>query len=292
MNGFGGGFGNQGNGNGFGGTGFGQQGTQQGFGQQGNGFGNQGGNGFGQQNSQQGFGGTGFGNQGGGFGNQQGNQGGFGQGAQNGFGNQGNQPNGQGFAQKNLGQNFNLLGPVNGGAVDVNKQNAIRTIMTGADSAINNIILKLVSEHASRRPDINDLFKGIDYKGCSLDIAYKTGIPMCPTFTLSRNLGRGTAAGGGFFGPAIGGLTVNGMSANQNGPRNESGPAMKMEIIISKFVEATDILKDCNLNESFEIRTPGCNLNYIAQTGTIMLTPSTLVLNNNKNDARKIASNI
>ena len=267
MNGFGGGFGNQGNGNGFSGTGFGQQGTQQGFGQQGNGFGNQGGNGFGQQNSQQGFGGTGFGNQ-------------------------GNQPNGQGFAQKNLGQNFNLLGPVNGGAVDVNKQNAIRTIMTGADSAINNIILKLVSEHASRRPDINDLFKGIDYKGCSLDIAYKTGIPMCPTFTLSRNLGRGTAAGGGFFGPSIGGLTVNGMSANQNGPRNESGPAMKMEIIISKFVEATDILKDCNLNESFEIRTPGCNLNYIAQTGTIMLTPSTLVLNNNKNDARKIASNI
>lgn len=264
-----------------------------GFGGQGNGFGNAG---FGGGAVQ----GGGFGQQAGGtpgFGAQQGSAGfgaaaSFGQGAQQGFNGFGGGAAQGSFAQRNLGNNFNLLAPVNAGAVDVARVNAIKTIMTGAESAINNIILKLVSEHASKRATINDLFSGIDLKGCQLDIAYKTGIPMCPTFTLSKHISGGTSAGG-FLGPGIGGMTVNGINTgSMGGTRNETGPAMKMEIIISKFVEAIDALRDLQMNESFEIRTPGCNINYIAQTGMLLLTPSTLVLNNNKNDARKIASNM
>ena len=189
---------------------------------------------------------------------------------------------------------FNLLGPVNQGTVDTSTEDATKAILMSVKNDIDKIIVKLLTEHQSRRENIDAIFASVNLSGVGLDILYKSGQSMCPSFSIYKQIKAGAATGLGNFGQGIGaGLTVNGVTANSGASEYTEDPnAKKMNVIISAFLNICNLLSNTPLNKSFEIRSSAANINYIAPTGMLILTPSTLILNDNKNDARKLTSKL
>lgn len=191
-------------------------------------------------------------------------------------------------------QSFNLLGPVNANLVDGAVTSSVTAILMSIKNDIDKIIVKLLQEHNARRPDIEAIFAGVDFQGCFLDVIYKKGESMCPSFNLSKQLRAGAV--GGVFGGGLGqGLSVNGAIANTGSTGNPyaaDGTIIKMNEIVKAFNTIADILSKVNIAGPFEIRTVAANINYISTTGMLILTPSTLILNDNKNDARKLSTKI
>ena len=186
---------------------------------------------------------------------------------------------------------FNLLGPINAGIVDKSLVDSVNAILSSVKNDVDRIINRLLSEHQAGRENIDHIFNAVNLQGCYLDVLYKPNQPMCPSFSLSKQLRAGTQ---GMFGGAAGsGISINGVVKNiQSSPYASDPGATKMNEIVKAFVQIADMLSKAAINDSFEVRTNTANISYIASTGVVCLTPSTLILNDNKNDARKLASKI
>lgn len=203
-------------------------------------------------------------------------------------------PPAQPLFQQPSSQKFNLLGPINAGVIDKSIVDSVNAILSTVKNDVDKIIVRLLSEHQAGREDINTIFAPVNLQGCYLDIAFKPKQAMCPNFALSKQLRNTGGVAGSFFGAGIGaGLSVNGAVVNSAANPYASDPATtKMNEVVKAFVQIADMLSKINVPDSYEIRTNTANVSYIANTGVLMLVPSTLILNDNKNDARKLSAKI
>lgn len=189
---------------------------------------------------------------------------------------------------------FNLLGPVNQQALDRSISEAIIAILMSVKNDIDRIIVKLVTEHQSGRENIDAIFSSVNLRGVGLDILYKAGQSMCPSFSVYKQVRSGNAPGMSNFGAGLGnGLTINGVTSNiAVNEYTEDPNSKKMNVIVDAFLNIVNMVSALPLNDKFEVRSPAGNINYIPSTGMLILTPSTLILNDHKNDARKLSSRL
>ena len=194
----------------------------------------------------------------------------------------------KGFNQQ---EDIDLFHPLGNQHMAPNQIEAIKALIISEKNNINDIIVKMMSEHESRTPlkSVVQTFAATKLQGCDLNIIYRENASMSPSFSIGKNIAQGGFSGSGRFGGSrLGkGLSVNGEAVDSHEDRYSTVPVVnKMNKLIDKFMEIVEIFKSAELEDPVEIRTSAALINYIPDTGNIILTPSTFIMNSHKNDAK------
>ena len=162
------------------------------------------------------------------------------------------------------------------------------TIHVGAISEdIRQIVSNLINYHINRKADIAGEIARVDKKGYILQVDYMPGTDTNPTFSIRSNT---TQAMNGAMGAIqnIGGATINGWMLNNIAPSGDQLTALESSFnaVIEKFDKVVQAIRAAQItNGAMELGY--ANISVI--NGVILLTPSTLVLNNFKRDYAKMA---
>ena len=261
----------------FGKTGFGDKKSSSGFGKkssssfgkdsENSGFGKKSSSGFGSKSS------SGFGSKkSSGFGSEKTSTGfekkkGFGSKSSSGFGNKKEKPE------------FSAFAPFG----SVNKSKEIRAKLGDIDMDMKAIMIKLIGDHRDRKSSesIQDNFNGVDTSKVKLDILYDETVAMCPAFSIISKNG-GFSTGEGFKST---GLFVNGKKGHDLSEYSISTIGSKFQAVIKCFLDIEKILD--GQDKPFKLDANNSTISVI--DGTIVLTPSSLLLNSLKNDIFKVS---
>ncbi len=270
----------------FGKTGFGDKKSSSGFGKkssssfgkdsENSGFGKKSSSGFGSKKSSSSFGeksSSSFGSKkSSGFGSEKTSTGfekkkGFGSKSSSGFGNKKEKPE------------FSAFAPFG----SVNKSKEIRAKLGDIDMDMKAIMIKLIGDHRDRKSSesIQDNFNGVDTSKVKLDILYDETVAMCPAFSIISKNG-GFSTGEGFKST---GLFVNGKKGHDLSEYSISTIGSKFQAVIKCFLDIEKILD--GQDKPFKLDANNSTISVI--DGTIVLTPSSLLLNSLKNDIFKVS---
>ena len=225
------------------------------------GFGSSKSSGFGSKSSSSGFGSkdkesTGFSK-----------KGGFGGGKSSGFGGSG----------KVEFKSFSPLG-------STNKAKEIKAKLGDIDQDMKGIMVKLIGDHRDRKSseDIAGHFAGVPVDTVKLDIIYDETIQMCPSFSI-------TAKSGGFSGSGAefknSGLFIGGKKTSAADKYNITAIGNKFKEVIKCFLDIEKLLDE----EEGPLKLDYNNTTISIIDKTIILTPSSLLLNSLKNDLFKVS---
>ena len=149
------------------------------------------------------------------------------------------------------------------------------------------LIVSGINYHINRKADIAGEIARVDKKGYILQVDYMPGTDTNPTFSIRSNT---TQAINGAMGAIqnIGGATINGWMLNNIAPSGDQLTALESSFnaVIEKFDKVVQAIRAAQItNGAMELGY--ANISVI--NGVILLTPSTLVLNNFKRDYAKMA---
>ena len=144
-------------------------------------------------------------------------------------------------------------------------------------------MIKLIGDHRDRKSSesIQDNFNGVDTSKIKLDILYDETVAMCPAFSVISKNG-GFSTGEGFKST---GLFVNGKKGHDLSEYSISTIGSKFQAVIKCFLDIEKILD--GQDKPFKLDANNSTISMI--DGTIVLTPSSLLLNSLKNDIFKVS---
>lgn len=268
------GFGNKEKSSGFGGKsygGFGNKSESKGFGnkEKSSGFGSSKSSGFGKKSEDSGFGKkktSGFGNK------SEDKSTGFKK--KTGFGGKSS-----GF-NKDRGVEFKSFAPLG----STNKHKEIKAKLGDIDQDMKGIMVKLIGDHRDKRSseDVLEHFAGLDASKVKLDVFYDETVAMCPSFAIFSKNGSFSGNDNGF---KSSGLFLNGKKATLE-KYSMTSIGLKFKSVIEVFLDITKILED----EEGPLKVDMNNSTIsIIDGGTVVITPSSMLLNSLKNDMFKVS---
>ena len=269
-------------------TGFGNKEKSSGFGGKSSG-------GFGNKSESKGFGSSksnGFGNKekSSGFGKKS-EDSGFGKKKTSGFGNKSEEKSTgfkkkTGFGGKSSGFNkdkgveFKSFAPLG----STNKHKEIKAKLGDIDQDMKGIMVKLIGDHRDKRSseDVLEHFAGLDASKVKLDVFYDETVAMCPSFAIFSKNGSFSGGDNGF---KSSGLFLNGKKATLE-KYSMTSIGLKFKSVIEVFLDITKILED----EEGPLKVDMNNSTIsIIDGGTVVITPSSMLLNSLKNDMFKVS---
>ena len=270
-------------------TGFGGK-SSGGFGSKKSGFGDkEKSNGFGSKKSSGGFGSK---SESKGFGNKE-KSNGFGGKSSGGFGNKSEEKSSGGFKKKvgfgggktsgfnkDRGVEFKSFAPLG----STNKHKEIKAKLGDIDQDMKGIMVKLIGDHRDKRSseDVLEHFAGLDASKVKLDVFYDETVAMCPSFAIFSKNGSFSGNDNGF---KSSGLFLNGKKATLE-KYSMTSIGLKFKSVIEVFLDITKILED----EEGPLKVDMNNSTIsIIDGGTVVITPSSMLLNSLKNDMFKVS---
>ena len=228
----------------------------------------------------------GFGNKekSGGFGNKEKSSGGFGNKSEEkstgfkkktGFGGKSS----SGF-NKAKGVEFKSFAPLG----STNKAKEIKAKLGDIDQDMKGIMVKLIGDHRDKRSseDVLEHFAGLDASKVKLDVFYDETVAMCPSFAIFSKNGSFSGGDNGF---KSSGLFLNGKKATLE-KYSMTSIGLKFKSVIEVFLDITKILDD----EEGPLKVDMNNSTIsIIDGGTVVITPSSMLLNSLKNDMFKVS---
>ena len=270
-------------------TGFGGK-SSGGFGSKKSGFGDkEKSNGFGSKKSSGGFGSK---SESKGFGNKE-KSNGFGGKSSGGFGNKSEEKSSGGFKKKvgfgggktsgfnkDRGVEFKSFAPLG----STNKHKEIKAKLGDIDQDMKGIMVKLIGDHRDKRSseDVLEHFAGLDASKVKLDVFYDETVAMCPSFAIFSKNGSFSGNDNGF---KSSGLFLNGKKTTLE-KYSMTSIGLKFKSVIEVFLDITKILED----EEGPLKVDMNNSTIsIIDGGTVVITPSSMLLNSLKNDMFKVS---
>ena len=263
------------------------------------GFGGKSSGGFGRKSESKGFGNkeksNGFGSKksSGGFGNKS-EDSGFGKKKSIGFGKDKSEEKSSGGFKKKVGfgggktsgfnkdkgVEFKSFAPLG----STNKHKEIKAKLGDIDQDMKGIMVKLIGDHRDKRSseDVLEHFAGLDASKVKLDVFYDATVAMCPSFAIFSKNGSFSGNDNGF---KSSGLFLNGKKATLE-KYSMTSIGLKFKSVIEVFLDITKILED----EEGPLKVDMNNSTIsIIDGGTVVITPSSMLLNSLKNDMFKVS---
>ena len=226
-----------------------------------------------------------------GFGNKE-KSGGFGGKSSGGFGNKSEEKS-TGFKKKTgfggksssgfnkaKGVEFKSFAPLG----STNKHKEIKAKLGDIDQDMKGIMVKLIGDHRDKRSseDVLEHFAGLDASKVKLDVFYDETVAMCPSFAIFSKNGSFSGGDNGF---KSSGLFLNGKKATLE-KYSMTSIGLKFKSVIEVFLDITKILDD----EEGPLKVDMNNSTIsIIDGGTVVITPSSMLLNSLKNDMFKVS---
>ena len=165
-----------------------------------------------------------------------------------------------------------------------NKHKEIKAKLGDIDQDMKGIMVKLIGDHRDKRSseDVLEHFAGLDTSKVKLDVFYDETVAMCPSFAIFSKNGSFSGGDNGF---KSSGLFLNGKKATLE-KYSMTSIGLKFKSVIEVFLDITKILDD----EEGPLKVDMNNSTIsIIDGGTVVITPSSMLLNSLKNDMFKVS---
>ena len=181
---------------------------------------------------------------------------------------------------KDKGVEFKSFAPLG----STNKHKEIKAKLGDIDQDMKGIMVKLIGDHRDKRSseDVLEHFAGLDASKVKLDVFYDETVAMCPSFAIFSKNGSFSGNDNGF---KSSGLFLNGKKATLE-KYSMTSIGLKFKSVIEVFLDITKILED----EEGPLKVDMNNSTIsIIDGGTVVITPSSMLLNSLKNDMFKVS---